>query len=405
MRVLVLCDRPPFSMHDGLVLRLVHFVRALSVRHSFDLICLARTGLDADPELSSCFAGIRVHPYPESASASQPMGLLNRLSRFSPQTIAPLSTTASASISHALATGGYDLVLDAAGNMLRHLPEHMLVPLVVDTVDEMVLAQWRRLSSTPITQWTPILRRLFSYFWFQRTQLRRAALNILASETDARVARWVCRQVRAVAIPNGVDTDFFAPMQGAPTEPDTIAFEGSMRFGPNVDAAIYLCREIFPLIKARRPSAKLWLVGRDPAPSVRALACDSIIVTGTVPDVRPYLARAAVFVCPMRQGGGIKNKILQAWAMEKPVIATSKSLGGLPAKDGVNLLIRDSPEQFAMATVSLLADASRRLQLGSNARTTVTSGYGWCAQAERLESELVAARQTAAGAKRRPTPA
>jgi hypothetical protein len=397
MRILVLCDRAPFSMHDGLVLRLVNFVRVLSARHSFDLICLVRPNRDADPELSSCFAAMETHPYPQSRSRL--MGLRDKLARLSPQAIAPLSTGASASISRALSTGRYDLVLDAAGNMLRHLPQHMPVPLVVDSVDEMVLAQWRRLASAPFRRWAPIYRRLLEHFWFQRTQLRRAALNILASEEDARVARWVCRQVPAIAIPNGVDTGFFAPMQGVPAEPDSIAFEGSMRFGPNVDAAMYLCREIFPLIKARRPSAKLWLIGRDPAPAVRALACESIIVTGTVPDVRPYLARAAVFVCPLRQGGGIRNKILQAWAMEKAVVATSRSLGGLPARDGFNLMIRDSAAEFAVATDSLLADAPRRLLLGSNARTTVTSGYGWSAQAQRLESELLAARRS--GVKRR----
>jgi polysaccharide biosynthesis protein PslH len=391
MRILVLCDRPPFSMHDGLVLRMVNFVRVLSARHSFDLICLARPDLDADPELSSCFAAVQTHPYPDRPS--RPLGLLDRLSRLSPQTIVPFSTSAAASISRSLSMQRYDLVLDAAGNMLRHLPERMPVPLVVDTVDEMVLVQWRRLGNTPITGWPPILRRLLEHFWFQRRQLRRATLNVLASEEDARVARWVCRQVPAVAIPNGVDTSFFAPMQRVLAEPDSIAFEGSMRFGPNVDAATYLCREIFPLIKARRPSAKLWLIGRDPAQAVRALACESIVVTGTVPDVRPYLARAAVFVCPMRQGGGIKNKILQAWAMGKAVVATSRSLGGLSARDGVNLLIRDTPAQFAMATDALLADPSRCQMLGSHARTTVTSCYGWSAQAEKLESELRAVRR------------
>jgi glycosyltransferase involved in cell wall biosynthesis len=401
MRILVLCDRAPFSMHDGLVLRLVNFVRELSARHSFDLICLARPDSNADPELSSCFAAIETHPYPKPTSRA--MGLRGRLSRLSPQAIAPMSPAAAASISRALSSGRYDLVLDAAGNMLRHLPRHMSVPLVVDSVDELVLAQWRRLASAPVTEWVHIFRRLLEHLWFERTQLRRAVLNVLASEEDARVARWVCREVPAVTIPNGVDTGFFAPMQEVPAEPDSIAFEGSMRFGPNVDAAMYLCREIFPLIKARRPSAKLWLIGRDPAPAVRALASESIIVTGTVPDVRPYLARAAVFVCAMRQGAGIKNKILQAWSMGKAVVATSRSLGGLPAKDGFNLLIRNSPAQFAEATDSLLADAPRRLLLGFNARTTVTSGYGWSAQSERLESELLAAWRSGAKCRSRRT--
>jgi glycosyltransferase involved in cell wall biosynthesis len=130
------------------------------------------------------------------------------------------------------------------------------------------------------------------------------------------------------------------------------------------------------------------LVGRDPAPEVRALASDHVAVTGTVDDVRPYLARGTVFACPMRLGSGIKNKILQAWAMARPVVATPASLGGLAAVDGVNLVVREDNRGFADAVVDLMRDAGRAAQLAAGGRATVEREYAWPQRALQFESVL-----------------
>ena len=142
-------------------------------------------------------------------------------------------------------------------------------------------------------------------------------------------------------------------------EPATLVFEGNMMFGPNVDAARRLALEILPIVRAAIPAARLVLVGRDPAPEVRALAGESVEVTGTVDDVRPFLARGTVFACPMRLGSGIKNKILQAWAMARPVVATPASLGGLAAHDEDNLLVREDNLGFSEAVIELIRDPAR----------------------------------------------
>ncbi len=200
--------------------------------------------------------------------------------------------------------------------------------------------------------------------------LGRAAINLYVSDVDARAYTRFFPSRTVAVVPNGVDIDYFAPSQTAP-EPDLIVFEGNMNFPPNIDTAIRLVQDVLPRVQRSVPAARICLVGRDPASEVVALASARVEVTGTVDDVRPYLARAAVFACPMRLGSGIKNKILQAWAMARPVVATPESLGGLAASDGVNLLVRSSPEAFAGAIVQLLNDDRLSSELGQNGRETV----------------------------------
>jgi polysaccharide biosynthesis protein PslH len=118
------------------------------------------------------------------------------------------------------------------------------------------------------------------------------------------------------------------------------------------------------------------------------MASAHVEVTGTVPDVRPYLARASVFACPMQLGSGLKNKILQAWAMGRPVVATSESLGGLTAQDGVNLLVRDDMDKFARAVADLLTDQTRATTIGASGRRTVELEYSWERRAEQFEEIL-----------------
>src|SRR6185295_14351393 len=167
-----------------------------------------------------------------------------------------------------------------------------------------------------------------------------AARCLFVSDIDAATFKRVCPRTPVSVVNNGVDEATFRPI-GLPLEPGTVVFEGRMDFGPNVDGAVAFCRNILPRICAAIPDIRVKLVGMSPAPQVRELASATVEVTGFVEDVRPYLERASVFICPLRKGAGIKNKILQAWSMGKAVIATPESVGGLDVREGANILVRN----------------------------------------------------------------
>jgi glycosyltransferase involved in cell wall biosynthesis len=190
-------------------------------------------------------------------------------------------------------------------------------------------------------------------------------------------------------VSTGVDTGFFSP---APSAADgrRLVFTGSMDWLPNEDAVAYFCREILPRIRADEPSATLTIVGRAPTPAVKRLAADhGVTVTGRVDDVRPYMRDAAVYVVPLRIGGGTRLKIFEAMAMGKAVVSTTVGAEGLPVENGEHLLIADEPHLFARAVVRLFRDVERRRAIEAAARKLVVERYDWSAIAGELEQALV----------------
>src|SRR5207237_3262310 len=152
-------------------------------------------------------------------------------------------------------------------------------------------------------------------------------------------------------VPTGVDTTYFAPGSDEPA-PTQLVFTGSMDWLPNEDAMVHFCRETLPLIRAQEPAVKLSIVGRAPTAAVRKLTEGSVIeVTGRVDDVRPYLQQAAVYVVPLRIGGGTRLKIFEAMAMGRAVVSTTVGAEGLAVTDGQHLLLADGPANFARAVV------------------------------------------------------
>jgi glycosyltransferase involved in cell wall biosynthesis len=166
-------------------------------------------------------------------------------------------------------------------------------------------------------------------------------------------------------------------------------FSGNMNFDPNIAGAEYFYQSIFPLIREREPQIRWAIVGDCPAASVNSMAADpQVIVTGFVEDIRPWFEKCSVVVSPLVSGSGIKNKILEAWAMGKPVIATSLGCAGLLARNEENILIADSPEEFARKTLLLLHDPERAKTIGQAGLQTVRQHYSWKTSARQLEQIL-----------------
>jgi polysaccharide biosynthesis protein PslH len=157
----------------------------------------------------------------------------------------------------------------------------------------------------------------------------------------------------------------------------TVAFVATLGWAPNVDAAVWLGREIWPQVPERVPGARLLLVGKDPAPAVRALGDDTIEVTGTVPDVDPYLAQSRVVVAPLRAGGGTRLKIMEALDLGRPVVATSLGCEGMDDLVGRGVIVADTAAGLADSIVDLLLDPARAAALGRTGHDAVKAGHSW----------------------------
>jgi len=230
---------------------------------------------------------------------------------------------------------------------------------------------------------------------FERRVAERADLCAFVSEVEAELFRRASGlgPDRIVGIDNGVALDFFDPAADFPAvdrpEGRLLVFTGQMDYRPNVEAVESFARETLPAIRARCPEAIFVIVGRNPTKSVQALAAlPGVIVTGAVPDVRGWLAAADVVVAPLRIARGIQNKVLEAMAMARPVLASPQAAEGIDARDGEHLLIAADPAQEAGKILALLADPAHAARLGRAARSRMEERYRWSATLANLPDLL-----------------
>ena len=261
-----------------------------------------------------------------------------------------------------------------------NVPERLPVPTVLfqHNVEAMI---WRRHAEVARGA---VARRYFREQWrrmeaFERAECRRFDHVIAVSPEDRDTFRNAYGVTDATDVPTGVDVEFFRPAGGIAREPRDLVFTGSMDWLPNEDGILWFVDEILPRIRARIPGASLTIVGRNPPVRIRAFAArDSLVrVTGTVADVRPFIERAAVFVVPIRIGGGTRLKIFEAMAMERAVVSTAVGAEGLPVTCGEHVLLADEPQAFANAVVSLLEAPDRAARIGASAAQLVRASFGW----------------------------
>jgi polysaccharide biosynthesis protein PslH len=197
----------------------------------------------------------------------------------------------------------------------------------------------------------------------------------VCSEDDRERLRQMTTRANVHVVPNGVDPSYFKPF--AHQCDGSIVFVGNMDYHANVSGVDYFVRQVMPLIRTAWPEAMFRIVGKNPTNDVRRLATGDVEVTGSVQDVRPYIARAAVVVVPLLVGGGTRLKILEAMAMAKAIVTTSTGCEGIDVREGKDLDIADSADEMARKITSLVRDAHRRQTLGVTARETVCRTYAW----------------------------
>ena len=305
-----------------------------------------------------------------------------------------------------LAEGPYDVVTFEVPQMVSNrLPdvwprEHRAV-FVLDAhnIDYDVV---RRTASSRVG----IDRKLYSALdWRKLRAEERAAWQrvdgcTVTSPRDEDLVRRDVPTASTAVVPNAVDLDFFRPSnESRAVDPMTLLFFGAISYHPNTDGLLFFIREILPLIKVRHPAVKLRIVGPSVPMEIQACAGDGIEVTGPVDDIRPYLEGATVIIAPLRIGGGTRFKILEAMAMEKPVVSTTLGAEGIDVRDESEILLGDGPDAFAMQVGRLLDDAELRTRMGAAARAVIERHYSWESSVATLEgfyTELLARQRASA---------
>jgi polysaccharide biosynthesis protein PslH len=382
-KVLVLTHRVPFPPDKGDRIRTYHILKWLSARATVHLACLAdepvdratRTGLEALCE--------RTAIVPHQGRARWARGLGSFLTGGTVSLGVFHSPRLRAVVEDWAGEHSYASVFASASSLVPYLRLNVLrnVPSVVDLVD-VDSQKWLDYANSGCGPMS----------WLYRTEghrLRRVERDLatsahavtLVSEAERTLYRQACavssRNVHAIS--NGVDFDYFHPAGQDVTVDETgCVFVGALDYRPNVDGAVWFCREVWPEIRRRFPGATLTLVGRRPVPQVRRLAdCPGVEVTGQVADVRPYVARAAVAVVPLRLARGVQNKVLEALAMSKAVVSSPQAVAGVRAGAGSDLLVAETPSAWVDSLSSLLRDPARRAQLGAAGRRYVERNHCW----------------------------
>jgi len=290
-----------------------------------------------------------------------------------------------------LQAGRYDVLLCDFLLTAGIVPWELGIPTVMFTHNVEAVIWKRRFLVNRNPLWKLVAWREYRTMARAERHFTQMADHVLTvSDEDRKAFLEFLPAERVTTVPTGVDLDYFRAEE-SPQRSRSLVFTGSMDWLPNEDAIIYFSSEILPLVQQHIPDVTLSVVGRRPSRKLLALAKNNpaVRVTGAVDDIRPYVHEAAVYVVPLRIGGGTRIKIFEAMAMGSGVVSTSVGAEGLPVKHEENILLADSPEDFAARTVALITQSAERERLGRAARILVESRYGWPEVTDVLERALM----------------
>ncbi len=386
MRILVISNELPAPVHRPGSPRPYYFCEEMAKNHELflGLFCDDREQiqwLSDDPAYRRIFRGVETFPLP-SGKVKWWNRQKHRLS-FCPYFITrhhhpEYHTRMIANLERLVREKNIDLVYFNAMQMTQYAPVSSGIPIISDVCDCLSLL-FRRMAYTEKNRKQKVQYFLESLSMkiYERALAKTFSLLILISKVDEEAIHAVAPHANTLVVPNGVDTAYYGPPYNSPVK-NKIVFTGVMSYDPNNDAALYFAEKIFPLVQQKIPDAEFWAVGKEPSEKVRALKPrDGFHVTGTVADIREHLGNARVFVSPLRVGAGMKNKILSAMAMERPIVATSLSLDGIDLVANEDVLVGDTPEEFADQVIRVLKDENLSTRLGVKGRALVTARYSW----------------------------
>jgi len=378
----------PWPLDTGKKLRTYNLLQRLQKDHTITYLCFGASG-EVLPGCPNVTLMVRPCSMPRQQGLRFYWSLLANLFSPKPYIVARhySPTIANAALSE-IASGRYDLVhcewTPYAENILG-LFGRLPTVLSAHNVEAQIWERYFKTETNPF-------KKAYIYFQWQKLLHYEATVPqgfstvATVSEPDRKAFLEQYGYQRVTVVPNGVDEQYFAPMQ-AEIQPGSMVFTGSMDWRPNQDGVRFFIKKIFPLIKVRVPAATFTVVGRNPPPWLVALAkhTEGVSITGTVDDVRPYIAHSALYVVPLRVGGGSRLKILEAMAMAKVVLSTTVGAEGLDVVEGKQILLRDTPQEIALAACEVLEDSERFAGYRDAGRSLILESYTWDAIAKVMD--------------------
>lgn len=392
MNLLYLAHRIPYPPNKGEKIRAFHQIKYLAEKHAIHLVCFVDEPEDLPhvDVLKRYCASVEI-VYRKKILTK----LLAALALFTRQPLSVFSFYSAAlarKVAAKLKPDQCDAIFVVSSAMAKYVMHVQDIPKIIDLVD-VDSEKWRHYAAfhTFPLSWVYRLeaKRLARY---EDAILRSFDRSILISSEEARLVQQRAPGRPVSVVSNGVDFEYFSPCRQDEHDqaPPVLVFVGVMDYFPNVDAVEYFCSEIFPIIIRQEPKALFYIVGRTPSQRVVQLGkLKNVRVTGSVPDVRPYLRKATVAVAPFRLARGVQNKILEAMAMALPVVGTPVAFEGIGAHEEDGVWIRETPQDFALAVCDIFHRTSKmRTQWGRQARRYVERRHQWREQGVKLEELL-----------------
>jgi sugar transferase (PEP-CTERM/EpsH1 system associated) len=391
MRIFYICRRVPFPPDRGDKIAAFNAIRHLAARHEVHVFCLG----DGVRDLAN-ISGLQA--YAKSVSAAPvdeftiKLRALAALVTGQPLSVAALNESKlHDAIQKKFTELRPDLIIVYSCNMAQFAEHFPNVPRIMHfgDLDSLKWPQYAERSSIPLN-WIYAIeaRRLLGY---ERHIAQIFSHALVHTEIEKHDFERLIPGIPVAVVGNGVDLDYFRSA-GEAKKPASMVFTGVMDYRPNIDAVVWFCDEILPIVQANIPAANFTICGSRPAPAVRRLAKRrGVRVTGWVADARPYLDRAEIFVAPLRMARGVQNKLLEALAMGLPCVASTAARSGTAVADGQGILATDEPREFARHVIDLLGDSDGRAEMARRARAAAVANYRWEVQLACLDQVIAAA--------------
>ena len=390
MRIFFVCQRVPFPPDRGDKITTFNEIRHLSAAHEVHIFCLG----DGMGDLDNIHG---LHNYARSVTAVPVTGLKSRLRALTALlTGEPLSVAALCEVRlHAAIRRKFDelapdLIMVYSCNVAQYAEHFTHVPRIMQfaELDSSRWGQYAERSRIPLRWIYAIEQKRF--FAYERQIAHSFSHALVCTAIEKRAFERLIPGVPVSLVGNGVDLEYFRPV-GKPKRPASIVFTGVMDYLPNVDAVSWFCDQVFPVVLEQVPAANFVICGSRPSPAVRRLARQrGVTVTGRVPDTRPHLEEADVFVAPLRMARGVQNKVLEALAMGLPCVTSTAAWSGTVIPQGEGILATDDPKEFADHVLRLLRDNDFRAAMARKARAAAEANYRWDRPMAQLDRVIAA---------------